>query len=173
VCVINAYSGALSGITWDIPLKRVPAVVLIGAVSVVLSVAFGGPKFESSLEDFLFLVAYFVTPWLAVVIIDFWGLNRGAADYPDVSEFYKRNGVFGTIRWAGLLSFLIGVAVSVPFMATVLYTGPIGKALGGADISYGVSAVVAGAIYYVWGRQLTRARRAATVGSAVASPAAQ
>lgn len=173
VCVINAYSGALSGITWDIPLKRVPAVVLIGVISVVLSVAFGGPKFQSSLEDFLFLVAYFVTPWLAIVIIDFWGLHRGGADYPDTSEFYKRNGAFGTIRWAGLLSFLIGVAVSVPFMATVLYTGPIGKALGGADISYGVSAVVAGVIYYVWGRQLTRARQAAAVGSAVASSATQ
>ena len=173
VCVINAYSGALSGITWDIPLKRVPAVVLIGVISVVLSVAFGGPKFQSSLEDFLFLVAYFVTPWLAIVIIDFWGLHRGGAGYPDTSEFYKRNGAFGTIRWAGLLSFLIGVAVSVPFMATVLYTGPIGKALGGADISYGVSAVVAGVIYYVWGRQLTRARQAAAVGSAVASSATQ
>ena len=173
VCVINAYSGALSGITWDIPLKRVPAVVLIGVISVVLSVAFGGPKFQSSLEDFLFLVAYFVTPWLAIVIIDFWGLHRGGAGYPDTSEFYKRNGAFGTIRWAGLLSFLIGVAVSVPFMATVLYTGPIGKALGGADISYGISAIVAGAIYYVWGRQLTRARQAAAVGSAVASSATQ
>jgi NCS1 family nucleobase:cation symporter-1 len=140
---------------------------------VVLSVAFGGPKFQSSLEDFLFLVAYFVTPWLAIVIIDFWGLNRGAADYPDTSEFYKRNGVFGTIRWAGLLSFLIGVAVSVPFMATALYTGPIGKAMDGADVSYGISAIVAGVIYYVWGRQLTHTRRAAAVGSAVANSPAQ
>jgi NCS1 family nucleobase:cation symporter-1 len=100
-------------------------------------------------------------------------LNRGAADYPDIAEFYKRNGAFGTIRWAGLLSFLIGVAVSVPFMATVLYTGPIGRALGGADISYGVSAAVAGAIYYVWAGRLKRSRQAAMVGSAVASSPAQ
>ena len=172
VCVINAYSGALSGITWDIPLKRVPAVVLIGAIGVVLSVAFGGPKFQPSLEDFLFLVAYFVTPWLAIVIIDFWVLNRGAADYPDVGEFYKTDGVFGVVRWPGLLSFLIGVAASVPFMATTLFTGPIGKALGSADISYGVSAVVAGAIYYIWGRQAVHTRRAAAVsGAALGSPA--
>jgi nucleobase:cation symporter-1, NCS1 family len=173
VCVINAYSGALSGITWDIPLKRVPAVVLIGGIGVVLSVAFGGARFEPSLEKFLFLVAYFVTPWLVVVIIDFWVLNCGAADYPGIAEFYKRSGAFGTIRWAGLLSFLIGVAVSVPFMATVLYTGPIGKALGGADISYGVSAIVAGVIYYVWGGWLKRSRQAATVSSAVASSPAR
>jgi NCS1 family nucleobase:cation symporter-1 len=152
VCVINAYSAALSGITWDIPLKRVPAVVLIGAIGIILSISFGGPKFEPSLEKFLYLVAYFVTPWLAIVIIDFWVLNRGGKDYPPVGEFYKRDGVFGGVRWAGLLAFLIGVGVSVPFMATVLYTGPIGKSFGGADVSYGVSAVVASVIFYVMRR---------------------
>ncbi|HUY45387.1 MAG TPA: cytosine permease [Streptosporangiaceae bacterium] len=173
VCVINAYSGALSGITWDIPLKRVPAVVLIGAVSVLLSVAFGGPKFQGSLEDFLYLVAYFVTPWLAVVIIDFWVLNKGGSNYPDIAEFYKRSGAFGRVRWPGFLSFLIGVAVSVPFMATVLYTGPIGKALGGADISYGVSAIVAGTLYYLWGRQEVRVRQVAAARSTVAGSVIQ
>ena len=170
VCVINAYSGALSGITWHIPLKRVPAVVLIGGVGVVLSVAFGGARFQGSLEDFLYLVAYFVTPWLAIVIIDFWVLNKGGSSYPDTAQFYRRDGALGVVHWAGLLSFLIGIAVSVPFMATVLYTGPIGKAMGGADISYGVSALVAGVLYYLWGKQ-TVARRAATPDSAVSSAA--
>jgi NCS1 family nucleobase:cation symporter-1 len=173
VCVINAYSGALSGITWDIPLKRVPAVVLIGMIGIVVSVAFGGPKFDPSLEDFLYLVAYFVTPWLAIVIIDFWVLHRGGKSYPDVAEFYKPNGLFGAVHWPGLLSFLIGVGGSVPFMATVLYTGPIGRALGGADISYGVSAIVAGAIYYLWGLQTVRSRSAAPVADVVAGAARQ
>lgn len=168
VCVINAYSGALSGITWDMPLKRVPAVVFIGAIGILLSVAFGGPKFDPTLEKFLFLVAYFVTPWLAIVIIDFWALNRGAAGYPSVAEFYKRNGVFGAVRWEGLASFLVGVAVSVPFMATTLYTGPIGRALNGADVSYGVSAVVAGVVYYVWAKQ--RASVSQVAASASATP---
>jgi NCS1 family nucleobase:cation symporter-1 len=64
------------------------------------------------------------------------------------------------------------VAVSVPFMATVLYTGPIGKALGGADISYGVSGIVAGVIYYVWAGWLKRSQQV-SVGSPVASSSAQ
>jgi len=64
------------------------------------------------------------------------------------------------------------VAVSVPFMATVLYTGPIGTALGGADISYGVSGIVAGVIYYVWGGWLKRSQRA-TAGRRVASSTAR
>jgi NCS1 family nucleobase:cation symporter-1 len=169
VCVINAYSAALSGITWDIPLKRVPAVVLVGVIGIILSVSFGGPKFEPSLEKFLYLVAYFVTPWLAIVIIDFWALNRGGKDYPQVGEFYKRDGVFGGIRWPGLVAFVIGVGVSVPFMATVLYTGPIGKSFGGADISYGVSAVVASVIFYAM-RRSEGSRVPVPSGSAPARP---
>jgi nucleobase:cation symporter-1, NCS1 family len=169
VCVINAYSAALSGITWDIPLKRVPAVVLVGVIGIILSVSFGGPKFEPSLEKFLFLVAYFVTPWLAIVIIDFWALNRGGKGYPPVGEFYKRDGVFGGIRWPGLLAFVIGVGVSVPFMATPLYTGPIGKSFGGADISYGISALVASVIFYAMTRS-AGSRVAAPSSSAPARP---
>lgn len=149
VCVINAYSAALSGLTWDIPLKRIPAVVVVGVVGILLSISFGGAKFEPNLEKFLFLVAYFVTPWLAIVIIDFWVFNKGAKTYPAIAEFYKRDGVFGAVSWPGLLAFLIGIGVSVPFMATALYTGPIGKAWGGADVSYGVSAIVASVIFYV------------------------
>jgi nucleobase:cation symporter-1, NCS1 family len=157
VCVINAYSGALSGITWDMPLKRVPAVVLIGGVGTIMSVAFGGPKFEPFLEKFLFLVAYFVTPWLAIIIIDFWWLNRGGQTYPSVAEFYKTNGVFGEFKWEGVAAFLIGVGVSIPFMDTILYRGAIAHhSLGDADISYGVSAIVAGVIYYLWSRGRAR-----------------
>lgn len=163
VCVINAYSGALSGITWDMPLKRVPAVVLIGGVGTIMSVAFGGPKFDPFLEKFLFLVAYFVTPWLAIIIIDFWLLHRSGERYPNVLEFYRPNGVFGEVQWEGLLAFLIGVAVSIPFMATVLFTGPIGRKLGGADLSYVVSGIVAGLIYYFWAGPKRRAGLPAVV----------
>jgi nucleobase:cation symporter-1, NCS1 family len=172
VAVINAYSGALSGITWDIPLKRPPTVVLIGAIGILLSVAFGGPKFEASLEDFLYLVAYFVSPWLTIVIVDFWLLHEGGRAYPGVGEFYRRDGLFGRIRWTGVLSFGIGVALSVPFMATVLFTGPIGKAFGGADLSYAVSAVVSGALYYVWCRQTSRSGRSTAVTDPTVSPEA-
>jgi NCS1 family nucleobase:cation symporter-1 len=171
VCVINAYSGALSGITWDIPLKRVPAVVLIGVVGIILSISFGGPKFEPTLEKFLYLVAYFITPWLAIVILDFWFLNRGGADYPGTADFYRRDGgIFGVFRWPGVVALVVGVGVSVPFMATVLYTGPIGKSLNGADISYGVSAIVAGVIYYVWASRSRAAVPAPAVKTSVSSP---
>lgn len=146
-CVMNAYSGAMSAISCKVPLRRTPATVLVGAVGIVLSVAFGGPSFEPTLEKFLFLVVYFVTPWLAIVVLDFFVAHRAGRDYPPASAFQVVGPPFGRVRWDGMLAFLIGVGVSVPFMATDLYTGPVGRALGGADLSYLVSACVAALVY--------------------------
>jgi len=151
--VLNIYSGGLSGLTWDMPLKRTGSAAVIGVIGVVLSIFFGsGDRFIRFFEDFLFMLVYWVTPWIAIVAIDFYFFYRQGLGYPGVQEFYKRRGAFGPVRWIGLLAFLIGIAVSVPFMATDWYKGPIGTALGGADFSYIVSFVVSGMIYLVGGR---------------------
>ncbi len=57
----------------------------------------------------------------------------------------------------GLAAFLIGLAVSVPFMDSSLYKGPVASALHGADIAYYVGMVVAGLLYYAF--RLTANRR--------------
>ena len=59
-------------------------------------------------------------------------------------------------------AFLVGILVSVPFMATDLFAGPIGRALNGADLSYFVSFLVAGGIYIVMSRFAPSANRAST-----------
>jgi purine-cytosine permease-like protein len=159
--VLNMYSGAMSGLTWDMPLKRTGAALVIAGIGLVLSILFGGPKFVGFFKDFLFILVYWVTPWIGIIAIDFYLFHRSGQDYRDVLEFYKRNGVFGSVRWPGLLALLVGIAVSVPFMAPGKFTGPIAKAMGGADISYLVSFVVAGLIYLVTGRPKAPALNAA------------
>ena len=47
----------------------------------------------------------------------------------------------------------------------------IGKALGGADISYGVSGIVAGVMYYVWAGWLKRSQQVSVASPAATSPA--
>jgi NCS1 family nucleobase:cation symporter-1 len=157
--VLNMYSGAMGGLTWDMPLKRTGASLVIGIIGLALSLFFGGPQFVKFYESFLFILIYWCTPWIAIIGIDFYLFHRGGQGYPNALEFYKKNGLFGSVRWPGLLSLLIGIAVSVPFMATDLYTGPIGKALGDADFSYIVSFIVAGLIYLVAGRPSTVTRQ--------------
>jgi len=149
---LNMYSGGMGGLTWGLPLRRSGAAFVVGASGVVLSILFGGPQFIKFLQGFLFMLVYWVTPWIAIIAIDFYVFHRQGLAYPNAREFYRPDGVFGPVRWVGVAAFVIGVAVSVPFMATDWYTGPLGKALGGADFSYIVSFVVAGAIYLAAGR---------------------
>jgi NCS1 family nucleobase:cation symporter-1 len=162
--VLNMYSGAMSGLTWDMPLKRTGAALVIAGIGLVLSILFGGPKFVGFFKDFLFILVYWVTPWIGIIAIDFYLFHQAGRGYRDVLEFYKKNGVFGSVRWSGLLAFLIGIAVSIPFMAPGKFTGPIAKAMGGADISYLVSFVVAGLIYLAVGRPKSAAVSPARAG---------
>ena len=64
-----------------------------------------------------------------------------------MENFYTPTGAFGRFNVAGLVALLVGVLVSVPFMANDFYTGPIGASLDGADLSYFVSGIVAAVIY--------------------------
>ena len=45
---------------------------------------------------------------------------------------------------------LIGLAVSIPFMDSTIYEGPIAIALHGADIAYYIGFLVAGILFYAF-----------------------
>jgi nucleobase:cation symporter-1, NCS1 family len=139
----------MSAIAWGLPLERKPGTLTFGVAGTVLALIFSGPPFEPALEKFLYLVVYFITPWLSLVLLNWLLRRRRDGGFPSLSAFYDRQGELGGVTWHGVGALLIGIAVSVPFMATSLYVGPLGHALGGADISYVVSAVVAAVIYYV------------------------
>ena len=47
-------------------------------------------------------------------------------------------------------AYIFGVIVQVPFIATDLYTGPIAKALDGADVSWVVGLILT-SIFYLMG----------------------
>jgi nucleobase:cation symporter-1, NCS1 family len=147
-CVMNAYSGVMSAISWGLPLGRRSATLLFCVAGTVLALIFSGPRFEPALEKFLYLVVYFVTPWLSLVLLNWLLRARKYGGFPGLNIFYDPQGELGGVKWASIAALLLGIGVSVPFMATSLYTGPLGRALDGADISYVVSAVVAAAIYY-------------------------
>lgn len=142
---VNLYSCSMAGLTWDFPLKRSTTAILAGLIAAVLAVLLGGTDFQENFNNFLILMSYFMLPWLAIRLIDFfWKRSHTAAP---VEAFYRKDGRFGRVRWHGVAAFLIGIGVSIPFMSTTIYTGPIAESLQGADVSYFVSFIVAAAIY--------------------------
>lgn len=144
--VLNIYSGSLSALVIQVPIKRWMAAVAVGIIGAV--VAYIGHKaYYLDFENFLFLLAYWLAPWSAVVLVDFFLINKG--NYPE-SIFYNPKRLFNRGLWA----WLIGIAVSVPFFNQSLYVGPIAYRYGHlGDISYYVSFVVAGLIYWLIGKR--------------------
>lgn len=140
---INLYSCAMASLTWDLPLRRHWTVIITGTAGTIAAVFLGGTNFMNNFGQFLTLISYFMAPWLAITLIDYFGRDSNKRPEP----FYDRNGAYAGVKWRGMGSFLLGIVISIPFMASDLYMGPIATQLGGADTSYFISFLVAGAVY--------------------------
>ena len=110
--VLNIYSGAMSFLTLGIrlPLRLRRALVALASGSLGLAIgliykAQVGPG--SHYENFLLAITYWISPYLAVVLFDYW-LRRGA--YAEAEFFDRRR-----LRWRAPLAMAAGMAASVPF----------------------------------------------------------
>lgn len=144
---VNLYSGAMATLTCDVRVKQVTTVVVAGVLGGVLAIAFGGEDFQADFGLFLHIVSYYIMPWLAVLLVNYFWVHRNGTAYPSYREFYDNGGVFGGVSWPGVGAMVVGTAVSIPFMGNDLFTGPVADQLGGADVSYFVSGIVAAALY--------------------------
>ncbi len=141
---INIYSGAMAFVTIGI---RLPAHIARALVTVFFGV--GGflvawwalPDAAQSYEAFLLIIAYWVGPWLGVVFADQY-LRRGQ---PIAGFLYDRS----YANWNGLLSFVIGLVVSVGlFCNQEIFQGylvRVAPQIG--DITFFVGFLLAGASY--------------------------
>lgn len=149
--VINAYSGAMSGLVCGLRLSRRNSVYLIGAVGMALTLFFGGERFAESFQAYLFLIVYWIAPWAGIILIDFFLFHRSGKAYR-TEEFYTPKYGLDGVRLSGFSALLIGIVISVPFMSSPLFTGPIAEAVGGADFSYIVSFFISAGLYLKFGR---------------------
>lgn len=154
MCVLTAYT-AFTGAE---RISRRTRVALIGGLMVlaVLIAVLASGNFLSAFKNFVLALLIFFTPWSAINLTDYYLLSRERVDR---AALYDPDGRYGRWNVPGLVSYLLGVVVQIPFLAQSLYTGPITKLLHGADISWIVTLVVTPVVYYGW------ARRAGTVRS--------
>jgi nucleobase:cation symporter-1, NCS1 family len=159
--VLNIYSGSMAFLTLGIQLavekRRAISAVVFGAIGLgigLLAQANVAPG--TKYENFLLLITYWITPWLAVVITDFV-LHRGK--YPE-QVFYDT----GWANWKGFVAMLAGVVATTPFwdqgetfFKLPLWFGTVptnNPQLG--DLSFFAGAIVATVVYlvlYQLGRQ--------------------
>jgi NCS1 family nucleobase:cation symporter-1 len=96
------------GINLAVEKRRAISALVFGAIGLVIGLLFQaqvgtGTKYE----NFLLVITYWITPYLAVVITDYL-LNRGR--YPE-SIFYDRKHQ----TWNGFIAMLAGIIATIPF----------------------------------------------------------
>ncbi len=150
---INIYSGTMSLVAVGIRemgmtlrQRRALLAVAAGVLGYIIGIvgqANVGPG--SKYEFFLLLISYWIGPWLAVVLTDYW-LRKG--DYGDESIFYDAK----YQRWQGVAAMAIGLVVSVGLFANnIVYTGPLVTANPGiGDITFIVGFVLTAVLYYAF-----------------------
>ena len=153
---LNIYTGSLSLLTLDVPITRWASVIAVGLVGGLLAL-YGSHGLSAKYENFLLLISYWIGPWLAIVLVDFFlHPNERMDDGP--AHRLRRLRAGAAVEPPALVAFLAGLAASVPFMNTTLFEGAVAHILHGADIAYYVGMVVAGALYYLLSRATSRRR---------------
>ncbi|MGI9155370.1 MAG: purine-cytosine permease family protein [Marmoricola sp.] len=153
---LNIYSGALSFMALGIklPLHRARAIVAVvfGVLGFVVAL-FGLKNAGTNYENFLLIIAYWIGPWLGVVLTDRY-LRRGTPQVELNAMATDRR----YANWAGPIAMAVGMVVSIwLFSNQTNYVGPIAKAhphIG--DITFLVGFVVAAAIYVALFKPMSR-----------------
>lgn len=150
---MNLYSGVLAAlVAFGVRMRRATAALAVGLLGAALAALGHHPRDTADLyANFLLLLSYWVAPWAAVVLVDYFVLRRERGDRPESATAWR----FGTFAW------LLGCAASVPFWNQLWFAGPVARAhpeLG--DLSYEVGFGVAGIAMLAYAL-LRRARTAA------------
>jgi NCS1 family nucleobase:cation symporter-1 len=162
--VLNLYGMFMSATTTLTAIRpfgvttRLRVWFVVGAAVVGTAVALAGKgDFLANYENFILFLAYFLIPWTAINLADFYLLRK---ERYDLAAIFDPNGRYGNVNWRAMAAYLIGVAVEIPFISSSFYTGPMVKHLGDADISWILGLIVSAALYYVLMRPVVRAERA-------------
>jgi nucleobase:cation symporter-1, NCS1 family len=158
VTALNLYGGSLTAISAVDSFRRVrpTLAVRIATISVTAAISLvvaliSSESFLTNFENFLLLILYLFVPWTAVNLVDYYVVRRG---HYAIEEIFKPDGIYGRWGWRGIVSYLVGFAAMVPFFATPSFTGPVAKALDGADLSMFIGLPVSAILYYVLAKSI-------------------
>ncbi len=152
---MNLYCGALSTITvgqtlvpsWSAGAgARILISLILFSGSLALALL-GQDDFMVNYTNFILLLLYVLVPWSAINLVDYYLVAHGRYDLP--SFFRRDGGVYGRCNWTAVNCYVLGIIVQIPFMSTALYTGPVARAMDGADISWIVGLGVISPVYYL------------------------
>jgi NCS1 family nucleobase:cation symporter-1 len=150
--VLNLYSNTMSAKVLDVRLQRWQLAIIGGVLGFLLALL-GYQNFTQNYENFLIVLDYWIMPWLAVVLLDFYIF--GHREPLGFSQAVP-------VNWNGLIAWVIGLGVSLLFISEQFQVfglkahGPFATWFGDADFGYFIGFIVAGVVYLLLNRGARR-----------------
>ncbi|TAM71123.1 MAG: cytosine permease [Microbacteriaceae bacterium] len=151
--VLNLYGMFMSSTTTIDAIKplrmhistRVWFIIVAAVIGTAVGII-GENNFLDNFSNFILFLAYFLIPWTAINLTDFYLVRRGKYD---LASIFNSRGIYGRFNWRTMAAYVIGILIEIPFVNSTFYVGPLVKPLGGADISWIIGVIVASVLYYV------------------------
>ena len=146
--VLNLYSNTMSAKVLDVRLQRWQLAIIGGVLGFIVALL-GYKNFTQNYQNFLIVLDYWIMPWLAVVLLDFYVF--GHREPMGFSQAVP-------VNWNGVIGWATGLAVSLLFISEQFQVfglkahGPFAAWFGDADFGYFIGFVVAGVIYLLLNR---------------------
>ncbi|WP_322011616.1 purine-cytosine permease family protein [Paraburkholderia sp. J12] len=165
IIALNTYSAMLTLLTGIDSFRkiqptrraRIGAVMAISAILLACTLSIRGNG-VALLNTFLVLLLYFLVPWTAVNLVDYFFVRKGRYA---ISHFFMPGGIYGAWQVRGIAAYLIGFASMIPFFSIVdnesgkeIFVGYFAHLMDGIDLAWLVGLIVSGAVYYVLSRSL-------------------
>jgi nucleobase:cation symporter-1, NCS1 family len=157
VNAMNDYTGSLSLQASGIRVPRVYSAIVVAILGFLVTLWLNSSDLVGKVENILLFLSYWIAPWAAVVLADWWLRGRRAN--------VRRLVDFGRLPSGALAlgSLIVGFVVSLPFQTSTFGQEiadntklPINAIASGnlnyADLAYVVGFVIAGVIYWLGAR---------------------
>jgi NCS1 family nucleobase:cation symporter-1 len=165
IIALNTYSAMLTLLTGVDSIRkvkptrgaRVMSIMAISAVVLFCVLAIKGNGI-ALLNTFLVLMLYFLVPWTAVNLVDYFFVRKGHYAIP---HFFTPKGIYGAWQMRGIGAYVVGFAAMIPFFYVYdaeakkeVFVGYFARLLGGVDIAWLVGLIVSGGVYWMLSRSL-------------------
>jgi NCS1 family nucleobase:cation symporter-1 len=157
VNAMNDYTGSLSLQAAGLRIKRIYSAATVAVLGFLFTLVLNNGDFATNFTNFLLFISYWISPFVGVVLADWW-LRRRQADASSVIDYGSLPS--GTVA---LVALIVGFVVGIPFQNSSLgyaWGGPFNYVtanyLHGADLAYYVGGIVAFVIYWFGARASLR-----------------
>ena len=135
----NDNTASYSLISAGIRVPRVLAAIVTASLGYAIAV-FGAGRYAELYTNYLVVTLYWIAPWIGIVLADWYVVGNQQRAVPPGWTF------------AATIFVVTAILTIALFSVSDLYTGPVARMLGGADVGYYVGFFGAGLAYVLSAR---------------------